>query len=351
MSHNIYIDKNNNACIASFRESPWHQLGVVFKDEHINGEQLLKLAHLDWRVVKASLTAQFCDQKISIPDSCAIVREDTGEVFGVVGTTYEIFQNHEMMQVFEEIRLRHQLNFNYEVAGAIRNNHTMRVWVLARVKDLDYNVKDDKIHQYLLITSTHDGTGALTIFPTAIRVVCQNTMNLAFSHHATTTKRGSIAYSIKHTKHMRTMVQQAVRAINDTIELNRFNREIHLALAEVPASKELKHDFFDFIVDYNKDETKHLQQNKKRAETLRNRKLEMLEYIWNSPTNRTNASSGTAWGLLQTGIEYVDFYARTRITGHLSEFSQRFDSAQFGNGSELKTAMQRKIVELAGINV
>lgn len=355
MSHNIYMDRGN-ACIASFRVSPWHKLGTVFH-EQVDGKQLLDLAHLNWRVLKAPLFAPFGNNTMEAREYRAIMREDTGEIFGIVRDSYEVFQNEEIMNVFEHIRqhIDSPINFTYEVAGAIQNHRSTRIWILARVKDLDYRVKDDELLQYLLITSTHDGTGTLSIFPTTIRVVCQNTMNLAFSkqkkNHSTETKRGGISYSIKHTKNMRAMVQQAVHAINETIDLNRFSREIHRALAEVPANKTMKYDFFNFIVDYSKDESKHLQQSK-RSEAIREHKLKMLEQIWNSPTNQTKASQGTAWGLLQTGIEYVDFFARTRVTGDNSEFEQRFVTAQFGTkGLELKAAMQAKIVELAGVSI
>lgn len=42
-----------------------------------------------------------------------------------------------------------------------------------------YKLLDDKVSPYVVFTNSHDGNEAITVAMTTIRVVCQNTLNLA----------------------------------------------------------------------------------------------------------------------------------------------------------------------------
>ena len=54
------------------------------------------------------------------------------------------------------------------------------MWILARMPQ-EYIISGERISPYLLFSNTHDGSGAIKVALTPIRVVCNNTLNLALS--------------------------------------------------------------------------------------------------------------------------------------------------------------------------
>ena len=64
----------------------------------------------------------------------------------------------------------------YETAGSL--NGGRKVWVLARMPR-EYIMLGDRVSPYMVFSNTHDGSGAVRVAMTPVRVVCSNTLNLA----------------------------------------------------------------------------------------------------------------------------------------------------------------------------
>lgn len=375
MSANLALGRTSLPMMASLRVMPWHNQGVVF-EKPVKGREMLKIAQLDYEVMSCPIFGNVhketgeekaigWDQELDAPIMSrplsetaepmevdgvrGIYRSDTGAILGLASDKYEIFQNREMVDVIDQIGID---GVTYEVAGGLGRGE--RVWVLAEIKDLSYDVKGDAMKQYLTIFTSHDGSSALNIFPTTVRVVCANTWRAATverkrmesQHGKQNVKSG---FSIKHTKSMKQMVAQAVEAFKQTVEANKFSREFYRNLAEVPATHAMKDEFFNFIVDAGKDEKEKASEISKRAEARRSTKRDELEMLLKAPTNQTPAAAGTAWGLWNTASEWLDHLAPTRKVGGKDEAASRFESSQFGGGAALKDAAMGKIAELAGV--
>jgi phage/plasmid-like protein (TIGR03299 family) len=373
MAANLALGRNGTAMIASLREMPWHGQGVVF-DTPVNGTEMLKKAQLDWDVLACPIFGNvrvqgdekaigwdketdtpIMGRELGSPVARAvegmqgIYRSDTGTILGLATEKYEIFQNREMVEIIDQIAID---GVTYEVAGGLGKGE--RVWILANIPDLSYDVKGDAMKQYLTILTSHDGSSALNIFPTTVRVVCANTWRAATverrkmeeTHGKQNVKTG---YSIKHTRNMKQMVAQAVEAFKATVEVNKFSREFYRNLAEVQATPAMKDEFFSFVVDGGKDEKETLNQMSQKTKDRRQSKRDELEMLLKSPTNQTAASAGTAWGLWNTASEWIDHLAPTRKVGGKDEAAARFESSQFGGGCDLKDAAMEKIAELAGV--
>ena len=140
------------------------------------------MAILDWLVEKQPL---FTADGTKVAGEFATVRQDTAAV-GVVGNNYRVFQNAEAFDFFDAL-VADKLAM-YETAGSLKGGKR-RSFCASIPKELRA-AGDDVVNPYVLLTNTHDGSGTLRMLPTSVRVVCQNTLNLALGR-ANSGARGS----------------------------------------------------------------------------------------------------------------------------------------------------------------
>lgn len=154
------------------RQAPWHGLGN--RVEHApNSEEALEKAELDWKVIQTSIRTE---DQMEIPGYKANIRESDQRVLGVVTDRYRIVQNSEAFSWTDELLGE---GVRYETAGSLQNGK--KVWLLAKLPRI-YNVTGDNVSPYLVFSNSHDGRGAIKVAMTPIRVVCQNTLNLALNN-------------------------------------------------------------------------------------------------------------------------------------------------------------------------
>lgn len=153
------------------RTAPWHGLGTrVLKAP--TSKDALVYAGLDWKVLQKSLSTE---DGLPVSGFKANVRETDNQVLGIVTDRYKVVQNEDAF-AFTDTLLGEGVT--YETAGALQNGR--RTWILAKLPDR-YIIAGDEIIPYLVFMNSHDGSGAIKAAMTPIRVVCQNTLNLAFS--------------------------------------------------------------------------------------------------------------------------------------------------------------------------
>ena len=151
----------------SVREVPWHGLGTIVQEAPTSADAL-HLAGLDWVVEQRPVIVD----GLEVPNYKANVRNSDNSVLGIVTDRYRIVQNTEAFDftdslIGEEVR--------YETAGSLRKGKT--IWLLAKMPE--QKILDDKFDPYICFSNSHDGTGAIKVCMTPIRVVCNNTLNLA----------------------------------------------------------------------------------------------------------------------------------------------------------------------------
>jgi len=151
------------------REAPWHGLGK--RVEHaLSSDSALQEAGLDWKVTQRSLLT---DNLIEIPGFKANIRETDQQLLGIVTDRYSIVQNQEAFGFTDQLLGE---GVRYETAGSLQNGK--KVWLLARLPD-NYMILGDRVSPYMVFSNSHDGSGSIKVAMTPIRVVCQNTLNLA----------------------------------------------------------------------------------------------------------------------------------------------------------------------------
>lgn len=206
------------------REKPWHGLGTKVEEAPTSADAL-RLAGLDWRVEQKNI--QLCGGS-KVPGYKANVRSTDGKVLGVVSDRYRIVQNADAFEFTDSIIGG---DVRYETAGSL--NGGKKIWLLAKLPETE--IAGDKTEPYLCFSNTHDGSGAVRVCMTPIRVVCNNTLNLALD----SAKR---AWSVRHTgslqskmhearaclrmanTYMGALAEKADRMANTTITRDQLNR-------------------------------------------------------------------------------------------------------------------------------
>lgn len=150
------------------RETPWHGLGTKVQEAPTSKDALI-LAGLDWSVVQEPV---YTGQNELVQGYKANVRDSDRKVLGVVTDRYKIVQNGEAFS-FTDTLLGEGVR--YETAGSLQGGKS--VWLLAHLPH-EYIISGERISPYLLFSNTHDGSGAVKVAITPIRVVCCNTLNL-----------------------------------------------------------------------------------------------------------------------------------------------------------------------------
>ena len=174
------------------RETPWHGLGTRV-NEALNSKEALTAAGLDWNVVQEPI---YTETEELIEGYKANIRDKDRHVLGVVTDRYKIVQNQEAFAFTDELLGE---GVRYETAGSLQGGR--KVWLLAHLPH-EYIISGERISPYLVFFNSHDGSGAIKAAITPIRVVCQNTLNLALS----TAKR---SWSMIHTGDIKGKMQEA----------------------------------------------------------------------------------------------------------------------------------------------
>lgn len=211
----------------SVRETPWHGLGVIVQ-EAPTSKDALDLAGLNWTVDGKPV---FDTNGNPIKGYKANTRSSDGSVLGVVTDRYKVVQNSEAFDFTDTLIGE---GVTYETAGSLKNGKT--IWLLAKMPER--NILDDKFDPYICFTNSHDGTGAIRVVSTPIRVVCNNTLNLALNTATrswSTRHMGDMNSKLQEAKHTLQLANDYLDALADEADRlanERFSNEEVLAVLD-----------------------------------------------------------------------------------------------------------------------
>ena len=154
---------------SSGRQVPWHNLGIIV-EEAPSSEEAIRLAGLNWEVQQQPI---YLADGTEIKGNYANVRSSDGKALGIVGDRYKIVQNTDAF-AFTDALLGEGVK--YETAGSLKDGKV--IWLLAKMPET-IEILGDKVDPYMVFTNTHDGSGAVRVCMTPVRVVCNNTLNAA----------------------------------------------------------------------------------------------------------------------------------------------------------------------------
>lgn len=308
MAHEIY-----NGEMAYVGQTPWHGLGENVP-ANSSAETMLKAAKLDWQVTKLPTYVIHNNQPIDT-QHVAIVREDTGQCFGIAGHRYTPVQNTETVGFFEKFCKAGDLAL--ETVGAIRGGEY--VWALAKVNDKMIEISGDAVGTYLLIANSHKPGSSLIIKTTMIRVVCNNTLTASLAD-----KKVEFG-KFKHNSDIHSQMDIAKFFVQAALDAQRkFTADMD-QLVNTSMNATQAQDLLVKVFDIKPDGDK----------------CRHILHLFNGGQIGANLPTvqGTAWGLLNAVTEHID-YAAGKTQG------TRLKSAWFGEGERLKRKMMDELLEV-----
>lgn len=262
------------------RETPWHGLGTRVM-EAPDSEEALKLAGLNWKVRQEPI---YTDNNLLIPGYKANVRDLDNKVLGVVTDRYKVVQNDEAF-VFTDGLLGEGVR--YETAGSLLDGR--KVWILARMPR-EFIINGEQISPYLVFSNTHDGSGAIKVAVTPIRVVCNNTLNLALS----TARR---SWSMIHTGDIQGKMEEAKQTLFMAEKyMSRLGSEFE-SLRKIKLTDRQVRDYIELLLPYEKeDNSLHVRNISRLREDMQRRYFDApdLKDVGNNAYRFVNAVSDFA---------------------------------------------------------
>lgn len=180
----------------------WHGLGYVIEDE-MDPNRAIEAAGLEWYVHKTDGVFGYTDKGTTVMDHkrCMTYREDNKEVLGYVSQDYNILQNHELAELAYSVSEQAHVESAFSMMGG------RRIVLLLKGGSIEVGNMNDVLDDYFCLVNGHDGKFSLRAFGTSVRVVCNNTLQLALSQ-----ARGQ-TYSISHNGDFQTKLTDMRRAL------------------------------------------------------------------------------------------------------------------------------------------
>ena len=323
MAHEIDLSTGKPAVFTT-GTPPWHRLGTTVANAQTS-EEAIRLASLDWSVEPWPLVARRDGIEREVAGRVANVRADTREVLGIVSPGYKAFQNHAAFEFFDAI-VQDKLAV-YETAGALKGGR--HIWMLARLPKTLRAAGDDEIRPYVLLTNSHDGTRALRMIPTTVRVVCANTLTLALGRAAATE-----GLTIYHNESLERRVADAREKLGIiTRRVDEFEVQVQ-ALARRPMSRDDLTNYFTTLVA-------------DRAADTQKRMLAAFVANLDHASNTLPGISGTAWAAYNSVSQWADHQSVVRGQTELQWADSRLASVWFGAAAEFKQRAFDAAVALA----
>lgn len=293
--------------------TPWHELG-----NELSPNQPLEVwqqeAGMAWSIEQSNVLFNVSPDGLHIrsnTDAKVLYRSDTLAPLSVVSPRYKVVQPHDVLEFYRD--LVHAGGFELETAGVLKGGR--KLWALARTGQ-DAQVRSgDKVKAYLLLATSCDGTLCTTAQFTSVRVVCNNTLQMAVTNHSGAVKvPHSTVFDPKQVKEELGIGLSA---------WDRFISNIK-QLSQRPMSPQETDSYFRTVLAESvvTDGT----------EPIASKALQQLSALYSGAGMGAmlTGTRGTAWGVLNAMTEYVDHHRRARSQDY------RLDSAWFGQGSQLK---------------
>jgi phage/plasmid-like protein (TIGR03299 family) len=309
---------------------PWHGLGIQVPALMTTKEAIVA-GGLDWYVDRLEMEipeeivvnpdgSMGTRKKITVPDRFAMVRRDTQAVLGVVGAGYTEVQNDKAFAFFD-----HALGEGaavIETVGALGKGE--RIFAMAKCPKTVEVKPGDPVESYLLLTSTHDGTGAIKVLFTPVRVVCQNTLSAAL-------RRSRNVISVKHTLNVNEGLKKAKELLTKSADYWTRATDAYKAMAAQEMNPSQVKEFLQKLFPGKRllDEDGNPVGEDDPATRTKNMR-ENIERLFDGQATGSELAGKTKWGMFNAVTHFIDHERKGR------NGSSAWENSVLGLGADLR---------------
>ncbi|CAG9241803.1 Mycobacteriophage Barnyard protein gp56 [Burkholderia diffusa] len=299
-------------------QEPWHGLGNQLTPKQPL-EVWARAAGMDWRIEEAEVRFVAAGNRNlgsihAFPEQKVLYRSDTKAPLSVVSSRYQVVQPAQILEFYRD--LTEVGGFQLETAGVLKEGR--KLWALARTGQSATLKGTDEVNGYLLLATACDGTLATTAQFTSVRVVCNNTLQIALGDSTSAVK-------VPH----RSQFDAAAVKRQLGIAISSWDAFMARtkALAERKVSDSAAEAFLRRVLTYSATNVADRD-----ALAVNERAIKAVGQLYAGRGKGADlaSASDTAWGLLNAVTEYVDHHRRARSDDH------RRDAAWFGQGAAIK---------------
>jgi phage/plasmid-like protein (TIGR03299 family) len=247
---------NGKRAFMFYGEEPWHRLGQKL-EAPATAEEAIAASGLDYEI---SLTDVATVDGMMVPKTKAVVRYDNQTVLGTVSDRYCVVQNRQAFGFLDAVVADGGLR--YHTAGALGRGE--KIFLLAKLPGhLRVKQTEDIVEKYLLLSNSHDGSSALRVLFTPVRVVCQNTLSMAL-------RQGSDqGVSIRHNGDLTAKIRDTQRVLGLATKFyDDAQAKIDRLASVSPTSGQLDQYFKVLYPDPLKDDNCKARQTRERLQEL-----------------------------------------------------------------------------------
>ena len=221
----------------------WHGLGEIIKDAPTS-EDAIRIAGLDWDVIPKPIYDEFGRE---LPGYKVNIRSSDNMALGIVTDRYKVVQNREAFAFTDELLGQ---GVRYETAGSLASGK--RVWMLARMENTW--LAEEEISPFMVFTNSHDGTGAIRVAMTPVRVCCENTLNLALKtadRHWSCVHKGDIMGKLEEARFTLASAERYMKALEEEFGELKLKKVTEERLRQQKYEDKLKRKKNDIITIYH----------------------------------------------------------------------------------------------------
>jgi phage/plasmid-like protein (TIGR03299 family) len=276
----------------------WHEIGTVIDTDGKKGltiVQALPLSGLDFTVSKVPI---FGPKGQPIDNRWGVQREDTEEILGVVGNTWQPVQNLEGLAIINDLvtLATEEVGYKLWIESAFALDNGRKVCVLIHIND-DWQIAGEKYVSYLMFSNGHDGRLAVSIAAVDMRAVCGNTQNFALFVEGKET--GRVA-RVRHTN----TAGDRLREASNVLKMRNVRKEELAKQGEWLVEQTMSDgEFANFLESLMPLDTE--QADKPAGTMIRDRRALVAQKYFDAPN--LDPIRGTRWGALQAVVEYADY--------------------------------------------